>query len=56
VYTVRLPHPLLNLIIKSAENSLITQGGVGDKPFLATIDTRMCVTVVRPDIVKGWPE
>jgi hypothetical protein len=46
----------LTVITEKADPSLVTQGWVGDKPCLVTVDTGAFVTVVRPDIATGWPE
>jgi hypothetical protein len=35
---------------------LVTQGWIGDKPCLVTVDTGAYLTVARPDIAAGWPE
>jgi hypothetical protein len=59
--TSRNPKGLLglygdNLTFTFTDPSLFTQGWVGDKPCLVTVDTGAYVTVVRPDIAAGWPE
>jgi hypothetical protein len=46
----------LTVITENADPSLVTQGWVGDKPCLVTVDTGAYVTVARPDIANGWPE
>jgi hypothetical protein len=43
-------------ITTKADTGLVTQGWVGDKPCLVTVDTGAYVTVARPDIAAGWPE
>jgi hypothetical protein len=55
-YTLRSPHHALTGITEKADPSLVTQGWVGDKPCLVTVDTGAHVTVARPDIAAGWPE
>jgi hypothetical protein len=47
-YTSRPPHHVLIVISERADPSLVTQGRVGEKPYL--------VTRARPDIAAGWPE
>jgi hypothetical protein len=39
-----------------ADPSLDTQGSVGDKPCIVTVDTKAYVNVARPNITTGWPE
>jgi hypothetical protein len=39
-----------------ADTGLVTQGSVGDKPCLVTVDTGAYVIVARPDMAAGWPE
>jgi hypothetical protein len=46
----------LTVIKEYTDPSIFTQGWVGDKPCLVTVDTGAYVTVVRPDIAAGWPE
>jgi hypothetical protein len=46
----------LTVITEKADPSLVTQGWVGDKPCLVTVDARAYVTVARPDITARWPE
>jgi hypothetical protein len=46
----------LTVITENADPSLVTQGWVGEKPCLVTVDTGAYVTVVRPDIAARWPE
>jgi hypothetical protein len=46
----------LTVISENIDPSLVTQGWIGDKPCLVTVDTGAYVTVARPDIVTGWPE
>jgi hypothetical protein len=46
----------LTVITEKADPSLATQGWIGDKPRLVTVDTGAFVTVVRPDIATRWPE
>jgi hypothetical protein len=41
---------------EKVDPSLVTQGCVGDKPCLVTVDTGAYVTVARPDIAAGRPE
>jgi hypothetical protein len=55
-YTVRPPNHSLTVIMENTDLSLVTQGWVGEKPCLVTVDTGAYVTVVRPDIAAGWPE
>jgi hypothetical protein len=55
-YTLRTPHHAFTIITENTNPSLVTQGWVGAKPCLVTVDTRAYVTVVRPDIAAGWPE
>jgi hypothetical protein len=43
----------LNSITERVENSLIPQIWFGDKPYLVTIDTGVCVTIARHHIVAG---
>jgi hypothetical protein len=50
------PHHALTIIMVNADPSLVTQGWVGDKPCLVTVDTGVYVTVAKPDITAGWPE
>jgi hypothetical protein len=40
---------VLTVIKENANPSLVTQGWVGDKPCLVTVDTGAYVTVARPD-------
>jgi hypothetical protein len=56
VYTLRTPHHALTNITENTDPSLVTQGWVGDKPCLVTVDTGAYVTVARPDIATRWPE
>jgi hypothetical protein len=42
--------------MERADPSLVTQGWVGDKPCLLTIDSGVYMTVPRPDITAGWPK
>jgi hypothetical protein len=42
--------------MEDADCSLVTQGWVGDKLCLVTVDTGAYITVVRPDIAARWPE
>jgi hypothetical protein len=44
------------VIMEKTDPSLVIQGWVGDKPWLVTFDTRMFVTVARPDVTARWPE
>jgi hypothetical protein len=53
---IKAPHQALTVITENADPSLVTQGWVGDKPCLVTVDTGAYVTVARPDIAAGWPE
>jgi hypothetical protein len=46
----------LIVITEEADPSLVTQGWVGDKPCLVTVDTGAYITVVRPDLAAGWTE
>jgi hypothetical protein len=55
-YTLRLPHHMLIVSTEKADPSLFTQGWVGDKPCLVTVDKGAYVTVARPDITAGWPK
>jgi hypothetical protein len=55
-YTLRTPHHALTVIKEYTDPTLLTQGWVGDKPYLVTVDTGAYITVVRPDIAAGWPE
>jgi hypothetical protein len=55
-YTLVTPHHALTVNKEYTDPSLFTQGSVGDKPWLVTVDTGAYVTVVRPDIAAGWPE
>jgi hypothetical protein len=52
----KAPHHALTVITENADPSLFTQGLVGDKPCVVTVDTGPNVTVARPDIAAGWPE
>jgi hypothetical protein len=36
-----------------ADPRLVTQGWIGNKPCLVTIDTRVYVTIARPEITTG---
>jgi hypothetical protein len=54
-YTLR-PHYALAVRKARAGSSLFTQGWIGDKPCLVTIDTKAYVTVSRPDIAAECPE
>jgi serine/threonine protein kinase len=49
-------HYALTSITTQADTGLVTQGWVGDKPCLVTVDTGAYVTVARPDIAARWPE
>jgi hypothetical protein len=49
---IKAPHHALTVITENADPSLATQGWIGDKPCLVTVDT----TVARPDIGAAWPE
>jgi hypothetical protein len=49
-------HYALTGITSKADTGLVTQGWVGDKPCLVTVDTGAYMTVARPDIATGWPE
>jgi hypothetical protein len=55
-YALKSIHHTLTVITENEDPSLVTQGWVGDKPCLVTVDTRAYVTVARPDITAGWPE
>jgi hypothetical protein len=46
----------LTVITENADPSLVTQGLVGDKPYLVTVDIGAYVTVARPYIAPEWPE
>jgi hypothetical protein len=46
----------LTVIMENTDPSLVTQGWVGDKPCLVTVDAGVYVTVARPDIAAGWAE
>jgi hypothetical protein len=49
------PHAL-TVITDDGEPGLVTQGWVGGKLCLVTVDTGAYVIVARPDIVARWPE
>jgi hypothetical protein len=53
---LRPSHHALTVIMENADPSLVTQGWVGDKPCLGTVDTGAYIIVARPDISEGWPE
>jgi hypothetical protein len=55
-YVVKPSHYALIGITTEADTGLVTQGWVGDKPCLVTVDTGAYMTVARPDIAAGWPE
>jgi hypothetical protein len=55
-YVVRLSHYALTGITIKADTGLVTQGWVGDKLCLVTVDTGAYVTLARPDIAARWPE
>jgi hypothetical protein len=56
VYIKSLPHHALTVITERTNPSLVTQGWVGNKPCLVTVDTGAYVTVARPDIAAVWAE
>jgi hypothetical protein len=47
---------VLTVITEYAGHSLVTQGWAGEKPFPVTVDTGAYETIVRSDIVAGWPQ
>jgi hypothetical protein len=49
-------HRTLNLLTEMAENSLITQGWIGNKLCLVTIDTGTYVAIASPNIAAGGSE
>jgi hypothetical protein len=49
-------HYALTGITTKTDTGLVTQGWVGDKLCLVTVDTGAYVTVARSDIAAGWPE
>jgi hypothetical protein len=53
-----LKHPphALTVVMENADLIPVTQGWVGDKPYLVTLGTGEYVTVARPDIAAGWPK
>jgi hypothetical protein len=53
---IKVPHHALTVITGNAHTSMVTQGWVGDKPCVVTVDTGANVTVARSDIAAGWPE
>jgi hypothetical protein len=52
----KAPRDALTVFTEKADPSLVTQGWVGDKPCLVTLDTGEYGTVARADIAAGWPE
>jgi hypothetical protein len=48
--TLNPPHHALTVITENADPSLVTQGLVGDKPCLVTVDNGPCVAVARPNM------
>jgi predicted aspartyl protease len=46
----------MTVITENTDRSLVTQGWIGDKPCLVTVDTGAYVTLARPDIAARWPE
>jgi hypothetical protein len=44
------------VLAKWAEDSLIADGWLQERPCRVTIDTGASVTIARPDIVVGLPE
>jgi hypothetical protein len=55
-YALKSIHHALTVITENADSSLVTQGCVGEKPYLMTVDTGAYVTVARPHIAAGLPE
>jgi hypothetical protein len=53
---IKAPHHTLIVITENTDLSLVTQGWVGDKPCLVTVDNRAYITVARPDTAAGWPK
>jgi hypothetical protein len=49
------PYPTFNIITERDSNSLFAQGWISDKPCV-TIDTRLSVTIGRPDVDTRWPK
>jgi hypothetical protein len=56
VYALKPIRHVLTVITENEDPSLVTQGWVGDKLCLMTVDTGAYVTVAWPDIAAGWPE
>jgi hypothetical protein len=52
---VKAPIPRA-VTMERVDPSLVTQGWVGDKPCLVTVDNGTYMSIPRPDIAAGWPE
>jgi hypothetical protein len=51
---IKAAYHALSVITERPDPSLVSQGWVGDKLRLVTVDTEAYVTVARPDITVGW--
>jgi hypothetical protein len=55
-YALRSPHYELTDNTRKHDSSMVTQGWLGDKRCLVTLDTGAYVTVARTAIAAIWPE